>query len=256
MGVAVSVLVAGSPADRADLIRGLASVTGIRTERAGSAVWLLADDEIALGAAAETLAVWWRDQGPGAVLHIDGETVASKLAYLKVNDVDYIRHLLQVSAGPIVKEDTDPADLGNQPKPAESRRRSGTFIARLVGTAEENGILTVGVAEQPDGTGRTLLLQGVNPASSSADLLHPDEGYCVIIDAGPTVYGGLTAIGIHDGVLKLRLVPSAARTLQLPTEVTITLDVDHTAVSALRTGIRRVIAYGTGAEEPPAMDLA
>jgi hypothetical protein len=36
----------------------------------------------------------------------------------------------------------------------------GNFIAQLVGVADEDGILTVDVAEQPDGTGRTLILQG------------------------------------------------------------------------------------------------
>jgi hypothetical protein len=115
VGVAVSVLVAGSPVDPADLIHGLASVTGIRTERAGNAVWLLADDEITLGAAAETLAVWWHEQGTGAVLHVDGETAVSKISYLMVNDIDHLRHLLQVSGGTVVKQDNDPADLGNPP---------------------------------------------------------------------------------------------------------------------------------------------
>jgi hypothetical protein len=256
VGVAVSVMVDGAPADPADLVGWLSSVDGVRARRVGDVVWLLVEEASALGAAADLVARWWREQGTAAVLRVAGTLGVSDLSYLLVDDIDLLRQILQAAAEPVVQPDMDGRDFVGPPLPAgPGADRSTDFTARLVGIADEDGILSVGVAEQSDGSGRTLVLQGVDPTSPSTELLEPEEGYCVIVDGEATVYGGLAAVGLRDGRLQITFTPRGARTLHLPTKVTITLDVDDTSIEELGAGIRRVIAYGAGADGPPVTDL-
>jgi hypothetical protein len=56
-------------------------------------------------------------------LHVDGEISASEISYLMVDDIDYIRELLQALSATIVTQDTRPTDVGNRPKRAAPRRR-------------------------------------------------------------------------------------------------------------------------------------
>jgi hypothetical protein len=73
IGIAVSVLVGGAPVDPGNLVDAVSLVPGVRGERADNAVWLVAEHRHMLGNAADVVVAWWREQGTGAVLRLDGE---------------------------------------------------------------------------------------------------------------------------------------------------------------------------------------
>jgi hypothetical protein len=78
--------------------------------------------------------------------------------------------------------------------------------------------------------------------------------YCLVTETAATVYGGVKAIAMREGTLRIQLTRAAAKTLDVATKLTIALNVDSPA-DDLRNGIRQVFSYGTGREPSPELDL-
>lgn len=171
--------------------------------------------------------------------------------------VEMLRQLIEVDSGPI--READEENLAPRaPRRGWRGRTHGAFIAQAIGVTDEAGILSVCVAEQRDGTGRHLILQGVDPASENAEILGDDESYCLVTETAATVYGGIKAVTLRGGTLQIRLTRTAANELGLPTRLTVTLDVEDRALQDLRDGIRQVFSYSSrgGQESPPKLDVA
>jgi hypothetical protein len=209
-----------------------------------------------LGDLAEPLFTWWQSHGSGAVLQLVGPAGSQEISYMAPGRaVGMLRQIIETGSGAI-----QVTEEGNIAPPARRRiwgsRTREAFTAQVVGVTDEGGILSVGVAERRDGTGRNLILQGVDPASENAELLSDEEGYCLVTETAATVYGGIKAVTLRHGTLRIWLTRTAAEELDLPTKLTITLNVEDQALHDLRNGIRQVFSYGSGQESPPKLDLA
>lgn len=257
----VSVLVDGEAVDPVELIDAvstLSSASPLQVERVGNTVRFMAEEQLTLGALAEPLFAWWQRQGPGAVLRLVGPAGGSDISYIaQRRGAGMLRQFIEIDSGPIREADEETL-APRAPRRRWHGRTHGAFTAQAIGVTDEAGILSVGVAEQRGGTGRHLILQSVDPASENAELLSGEEGYCLVTETAATVYGGIKAITLRDRTLLIRLTRTAANELDVPTRLTITLDVEDQALEDLRNGIRQVFSYSSrgGQESPPRLDLA
>jgi hypothetical protein len=68
------------------------------------------------------------------------------------------------------------------------------------------------LAERPDGSGRTLEVQrGLTESEDDVDL--GMDTYCLVIDGGPTHYGGVQGWAASDGTLSLQLTADGTAAL-------------------------------------------
>jgi hypothetical protein len=126
------------------------------------------------------------------------------------------------------------------------------------------------VAEHRDGTGRSLVLQRVDVTAdviaehteeraaehtgehaNLLELVDDGRGCCLVTDTAATAYDAVTAVRLHHRTLQIRLTQAGAAQLNLPTRLTITLDLDDHAVNELRDGLRRVLSGHAGRTPPP-----
>lgn len=249
-------LVRAEVLDPTDLVTELSATPlpeDLEIELVDGVVRFQAEQLSSLGWVAEPLVAWWRRQGTDATLRLVAAGSDAQLSHLAGESaIEIVRYFIENEAGAVR---VDEGGAGEHREPRRSRRRHGDFTAGVVGVSEDAGILSVGVAQHHDGSGRSLILQGVDPASRNSELLEPDESYCLTTETAATIYGGVRAIALRDRMLRIRLTRAAAKTLRLRAELTITLNVDNEAVAKLRSGIRQVMAYGAGSQSPPLLEL-
>lgn len=104
-----------------------------------------------------------------------------------------------------------------------------------VGTAYEDGVFTVGFADQDGGA----LLLSQSDTIDEQDSLRGEDTYSISTDDGATFYGGVEsarAIGLD---LELRFTSEAADVLGVPRELLLRFD-DGAGVDVAREALRRV----------------
>jgi hypothetical protein len=128
-----------------------------------------------LGGVAGPLVAWWQGQGFDTALRLVAAGGDLRINFIAGESaVEIVRHFIETESGSIRGIDENDADE-HPARRIPSRRSRRGFTARVVGITDDEGVLSVGVAEHPDGTGRSLILQGVDPACDQADLLEPGE---------------------------------------------------------------------------------
>ncbi|UVS80417.1 Imm10 family immunity protein [Actinokineospora sp. UTMC 2448] len=116
---------------------------------------------------------------------------------------------------------------------------------------DEYGVLTAGLAENADGTGRCLLFQASLLAFDDQDIANGEDRYCVMTDTGATEYGGVLR-ALHEGdTLSIALTPHLAAVLALDEDVTCRFEgIDRTAVREFADGLRAVLAIAPEGDRP------
>lgn len=119
----------------------------------------------------------------------------------------------------------------------------GTFIARTAGTSEENGVLTTGVGENADGSGRALLFMSPAPGD-------PDTRMFVCDEVGATPDDDVVEIRLNSTELHVRFArrPGADR----DDEYTISLALEDQQRAIFTDGLLAVAARWP---EPPKLVL-
>jgi Immunity protein 10 len=132
------------------------------------------------------------------------------------------------------------------------RPRPHGYPVRRAGVSEtpELNCVTVGIAEDEDGSGRALLSQLALRFDEQDRRLGQDT-YCVCDEAGAAAYGGVTRCVLAGDELVVHFTAAAAATLDLAGECRFPLRVDPAAVEALRTGLRRVLTGGRAGRGAP-----
>lgn len=123
------------------------------------------------------------------------------------------------------------------------------FDVRAVAEEElsMDGCLVVGLAEEKDGGGRSLLFQrwlGGDLAGDRQDRLLGMDTYCISNESGATVYGGVSSWGLEGDVLVLCLSTESAEALRLGRECRFRLLVDRQSIARLVEGLSRVLSSG------------
>lgn len=108
------------------------------------------------------------------------------------------------------------------------------FVARLVGLSEEFGVLTVGVAGQPDGGGRSLLFMSPLPAEQDAVL-----GVCNEHQASAD--GGVVDIHVETTSLRVLFREGVGHELGLPDDTTVALDIDEQQLALLKSALQEIV---------------
>lgn len=132
------------------------------------------------------------------------------------------------------------------------------FTARAADVEEEPDLdcLTVGVAEGADGSGMVLLFM--------CRLLEPDEQdvalgldtHCLVTADQGTAYGVVDEVVLRDKALRVKVAANSLDALGLDDhEIEAYLDVDDNAIDQLRSGLRRVMAYGRPDAHPAVIEL-
>lgn len=115
--------------------------------------------------------------------------------------------------------------------------------AQAVAVMEDHDVDTflVAFAEQPDGSGRQLQLQAsISKEWSESDIECGFDTYCLLVDTGATVYGGVTSWSVEEGHLKLELTNEAASTLRVGRNLDIEFAIEKTA--EVKSGLERVFS--------------
>ncbi len=230
------------------VLRALAVPELVVEPREDGLVGLAAPRVDILTGLAEPIGAWWQGQTPaGSELVIEGPYGGSAISFARP---DIVVELVGHSIGEVAGQVTTPAGT---PKPANAgrsgrRRRLGGFTAGLVGVDDDGEVLCVGVAEQPDGRGRSLIFQAGSEPLSDPDV---DNEYCLVTETQATVYGGIKDLRLHRGVLRVELTRQAAATLGLTTVIDVDLTkVADESVQALRAGLRRIFTSTPGRSRP------
>jgi hypothetical protein len=131
-----------------------------------------------------------------------------------------------------VRSDAGPIDMSDSTPEGAPRV---AFVARLVGRSEAFGVLTVGIAEQPDGGGRSLLFMSPLPAEGGAVL-----GVCNELQA--TADGGVVDIRIESTSLRVQFRDGVGHGLGLADDTTVALDIDVPQLDVLKSALQEIIA--------------
>ena len=127
------------------------------------------------------------------------------------------------------------------------------FGVRLVGTAEEHGVFTVGIAADAGGTGRCLLFSSAANSEwdDDQDIADEEATYCVVDEVQSTAYGGVISCVLTSRDLRLKFTPEAAHRLHLKPDCRFPLLVDEASIEQLRDGLRRVLTGGRSGRAAP-----
>jgi hypothetical protein len=136
------------------------------------------------------------------------------------------------------------AEVGSDVGGARAEGEDAGFVVQRVGTAEDNGVLTVGIAAAPDATGRCLLFSIQIDAADDENVADELDTYCITDEAQSTTYGGVVSCLLAAQELTLTFTAEAARQLHLNPRCRFPLRVDEESVEQLRSGLRRVLTGG------------
>ncbi len=116
----------------------------------------------------------------------------------------------------------------------------------------EDNTLVVGLSQDQEGCGQTLLFQVAHSFDEQDRALGMDT-YAVSNEAGATVYGGVTSCILEGDILTVRFHPEAAATLEMDEECRYRLLVGRSSIVRLAEGLRRVLS--SGGSTPPQLIL-
>ncbi|MEV1290093.1 Imm10 family immunity protein [Micromonospora sp. NPDC049679] len=130
------------------------------------------------------------------------------------------------------------------------------FVAQLSGVSDDEGCLTAGVAEQPDGTGRSLIFMcDVDPAEAQ-DVDLGMDAYCLVTETHGTAYGCVEELTLVGDELRVLLREDAISQLDLEDRsVEVRLDLDRESVDDLSDALRRILTYGRADARPTVLTL-
>lgn len=117
------------------------------------------------------------------------------------------------------------------------------FTAKGVGAAvlEDLNTHVVVVAEDPDGDGGAKLEISRSLTHTPQDRELGHDTYCLCVNSGPTVYGGMLAYRLEGSILSIELDERAERELGIDSDFSILLDVDQAAIEAVRTALASIL---------------
>ncbi|MGW4400239.1 Imm10 family immunity protein [Amycolatopsis nivea] len=125
-----------------------------------------------------------------------------------------------------------------------------TARSAVVHWDEEAGILTVGLGEEADGSGRSLLIQRQFGEFSQQDVALGQDTYCLMTEDGATCYGGITGFVLDGSAVKVTLSEEAASILGLSVQQSIDLEIDAGDRERLEHAMVQVLAGGDANEQP------
>jgi hypothetical protein len=103
----------------------------------------------------------------------------------------------------------------------------------------EFGTEGVVFADTPDGDENTLEIQRGTDEPDEQDVERGQDTYCLVVNAGATVYGGVRAWTLGANDLRLELEPWAAAELGVDDELV--FDLTRVDASGLRDTLERVL---------------
>ncbi|MGW4520826.1 Imm10 family immunity protein [Amycolatopsis sp. NPDC004378] len=113
----------------------------------------------------------------------------------------------------------------------------------------ELGSAFAGLSEE-DGEFVLVFLSGIGEPDQQ-EIATGMDTYCVVTAEEGTCYGGVTAVSLDGGVLRVTFAETAVRPLGLAdTDLEIVLDADSVAIERFRAGLARILAYGRPEAHP------
>ena len=127
--------------------------------------------------------------------------------------------------------------------------RTVTTVTAGENTADQ--VFTLGIAENPDGTGGHLIIQTSLQPPTDQDTATGMDTYCVMDDEGGVQYGGVEHVELDDAQLTIRFSQDSADELSVDDgELQLELELDEDATARLRDGLRRTLTYGNPDQQP------
>jgi hypothetical protein len=118
------------------------------------------------------------------------------------------------------------------------------FVASIVGESSDIDGYVIGVAENPDGTGQSIVF------SRDKGDPGPSDTYCIVTPSG-TYNGGLRECRITENVLTLTFSTDTTESLGVDNRVVINLEnIGPDRRELLKRGLRRVLDYGDPRQIP------
>lgn len=132
------------------------------------------------------------------------------------------------------------------------------FTARCVGVAEDPELecLSVGVAEDDQGEGMSLIFQCELSDTGEEDDEPDLDSYCLVTPDQCAAYGAVDEVTLDGRTLRIVVSRDALDELELADpEIEVLLDVDDDSVEHMRTGLRRVLTSGPPEARPAIIGL-
>jgi hypothetical protein len=132
------------------------------------------------------------------------------------------------------------------------------FTARSAGVDEDPELecLSAGVSEDGDDGGFVLIFQCGLFEPDEQDVRVGQDTHCLVTADQGTAYGAVTRVVLRDKVLRVTVAEDCLGALGLDDpDIEAVLDVDDDAVEELRSGLRRVFAYGRPDARPAVVEL-
>jgi hypothetical protein len=116
------------------------------------------------------------------------------------------------------------------------------FVANAVAVEElvELNTFVVALAEDADGAGRSLEVQ-LALTFDDQDRAFGEDTYCLVVDGGPTHYGGVIAYDLSDQTLTIELDDAAQAELAVETGFRVRVAEGSCSLDELRTGLSRAL---------------
>ncbi len=114
--------------------------------------------------------------------------------------------------------------------------------------SELNAFVVV-FAENSDGSGSTLQLQ-LALGFDDQDRAAGEDTYCLVLDGGPTHYGGVTEYALADNAVTFFFDADAQSALDVDEGIRIGITSRSLAQRDLEGGLRRVLGFGAVRWEP------
>jgi hypothetical protein len=105
--------------------------------------------------------------------------------------------------------------------------------------ASESGAYMLGISENPDGSGWSLIFQLADEFDEQDEALGMAT-YCIATPDGRTHYGGVESCELLEDELHLALSPRAARTLGLQEHLRLPVILDDRSRATLLDGLTQV----------------
>ena len=129
------------------------------------------------------------------------------------------------------------------------------FVAHVSGVDDEDG-LVAGVAENEDGTGRTLLFQAAGEPPDEQDVQLGMDTYCLVTEDQGTAYGCVRELTIDGTRMTVVVGREHLSDLGLSDEaIDVELAVPPEAVEVLRESLGRFLTYGRSDARPAVLRL-
>jgi immunity protein 10 of polymorphic toxin system len=108
----------------------------------------------------------------------------------------------------------------------------------------EFGTDVLGIYEQPDGSGRSIVLD-IAHAFSEQDRAYGQDTYSLSLESGATDYAAIVRCEVSGDILTLTLNPDSAGRLGLPPVLRLSLSLDAAARDDLVSGLREILGRGS-----------